>query len=138
MRFWSMALLAFFAALGVTTSAAQTAPDLAVGQVWSITDANYASVRVTIARIEKVGDQDVVHVTLQGVPLPDGEKIEVGHMPFAASALKGSLETLEATNGRPAATFSEGYEYWKADRGGYYTITVPQAVATIVQSLYSR
>ncbi|QTC92348.1 hypothetical protein [Brevundimonas goettingensis] len=138
MRFWSMVVLAVALLVSATPGAARTVPDLALGQIWTLSDPASPSVRVTIGRIEKVGDQDVVHVTLRGVPLPDGEKIEVGHMPFAAAALRGSLGSLEATNGRTARTFSQGYDYWKADHGGFYTIPVPQAIAAMVQSLASR
>jgi hypothetical protein len=99
---------------------------------------------VLVTRVEtypKLGE--VVHVRIDGLnianPLhPSGVAREIGHMPFAADAVRGSVTELLG-DGEPVDEPDEGYQQWKEafDRGeaGVFTITLAEAVEVMARAL---
>jgi hypothetical protein len=59
-----------------------------------------------------------------GGPEPD----TIQHMPFSREALDRSVTKL-LKNG-PVPEFQEGYDEWRKACGGFYTITVAEAIVT--------
>ena len=114
---------------------------LRVGQEWEFTgrpgDPRPALVIVRIETLPKLGE--VVHVSIRGVRMknalaPGGYSNEVAHMPFARAALERSLTRL-AHDSVSLPAFQEGYEQWKAARGGAFTISVREALDFMEQAL---
>jgi hypothetical protein len=93
--------------------------------------------RVVICRVEddaKFGQ--IAHIHVNGLRMevphvPDGPIEEVGHMPYAADALRGSLVAVESMGDIPA--FENGYRQWRDafERGkaGVWTAPVAEAIA---------
>ena len=107
--------------------------DFAPGQLWSIKPIGSATMRIVVGKIEPVGERTVVHVSvtaIQGFPeVPGLGAFEgIGHMPFDAAALAGSVDRLLASDVAPADDFPAGYATWRSEKGGVFTIGVPQAV----------
>lgn len=59
----------------------------------------------------------------------------VSHMPFEMSAIAGSVDQLLESDVAPGAEFEEGYQVWKSEKGGIYSITVMQAVGLLSEML---
>ena len=102
------------------------------GQVWRYkTRQGEERSRITVLRVEtlpKVGI--IVHVRVDRVRLrncaggPEPDNFQ--HMPFTRDALERSVTKLE----KDSVEISDlsGYEQWRADCGGVYTITVAEAI----------
>lgn len=115
-------------------------PILRPHQVWSIKSVEPTTTKVVIGRIEEWNDKHAVHVSLLSVPAPPGlvtpdGTMTVGHMPFEMSAIVGSVDQLLESDIAPAAEFEEGYNVWKSEKGGIYTIGVVQAVDLLSETL---
>lgn len=107
--------------------------DFAPGQLWSVKPIAAATMRIVIGKIEPQGGRTVVHVwvtAIKGFPdVPGLGRFEgIGHMPFDAEALARSVDRLLATDVAPADDFEAGYATWQAEKGGVFTMSVPQAV----------
>ncbi len=101
------------------------------GQVWAYsTRPNEASSTLTILQVdhsEKLGV--VVHIRVDGIQMhaPNGNLLtSIGHMPFTRDAILLSTTHLLRTD-KTIPTL-EGYERWRTDCGGIYTISVRDAV----------
>ena len=116
-------LLAGTAALAAPARA--DAPELAVGQEWSVKD---TSAKVIVGRVDRVDDQDVVSVSIVDVPTELGPTV-FAHAPFARAALVASLDKLLAVGVAPAPDFEAGYQDWKSAAGGAFTFPVARAIA---------
>jgi hypothetical protein len=138
MRAIYIACLAFIGLMVASPALTQTPTDFAVGQRWSLSNSDYAAVSLTIGRIEVLNDKTIIHISLHSIPLPDGEKIEVAHMPFSEMSLRASVGRLLTTGDSPHDEFETGYADWRKHQGGYYTITVPEAISVMVASLFAR
>ena len=102
------------------------------GQVWQYkTRAGEEGSRITVLRVErllKVGV--IVHVRVDRIRLrncaggPEADNFQ--HMPFTKDALDRSVTKLEKDS--VAIPDLSGYEQWRADCGGVYTITVAEAI----------
>ncbi len=114
------------------------------GQVWrfhSRPDEEQSA--LTITRVEthpSLGT--VVHVRVQGVRIPnpmhpDGESSEIGHMPFAADAVRRSVTHLVHEGSETGD--DDGYATWKEafdrDDAGVFTITVAEVVEMMEQAV---
>ena len=125
-----------FVVMAAACATAQSAPEIAVGQVWTVKEASAPSMRLTIERIEPYESDTVVHVSIAGGEAKaanTGSSIKVvpgliGHMPFEKSVLIESLDQLEQTGANSSAFFEQGYAQWEADKGGIFTIPVSQAI----------
>ncbi len=102
------------------------------GDVWHYhTRPNEPESTLTILKIENL-DQigPVVHIRVDKVRLkncsggPEPDNFQ--HMPFTREAFERSITDRIKEDG-PVPTM-EGYEIWKRDKGGVYTITVAEAI----------
>jgi hypothetical protein len=102
------------------------------GQVWTYRNRpGESESTVTILqvdRMEKIGV--VVHIRVDGLRMlnPRREPVpSIEHMPFTRDAILLSVIDLHQT----VATLPtlEGYDHWRADCGGVYTISVADAVS---------
>jgi hypothetical protein len=115
--------------------AAASAPDLAVGQVWSIRGPDLGAARLTICRIEPFpGGHIAVSVSVTGVPAGHGA-ISVAQLPFDAATLAASLNRLIATDQPAPSGFAAGYQEWRNDRGGLFVQPVDVVLALILSRL---
>ena len=102
------------------------------GQVWQYrTRDDEPNSRLTVLRVENLPELGtVVHVRIDGVRLrncaggPEPDTIQ--HMPFTKDAFARSVTKL-LKDGSKIPTL-DGYDQWRRDCGGVYTITVAQAV----------
>lgn len=113
--------------------------DFAAGQLWSIKQVATATMRIVVGKVEPLGDRTVVHVSVTAIRgFPDvpglGTFDGIGHMPFDAEALARSVDRLLASDVTPAADFEAGYATWRAEKGGVFTLGVPQAVDATYRS----
>jgi hypothetical protein len=73
----------------------------------------------------------IIHIRVDKVRLrnctggPEPDKFE--HMPFTRDAIEKSVTKLVKEGDVPE--FQDGYDQWRKDCGGVYTITVDQAIA---------
>jgi hypothetical protein len=106
-------------------------PDLAVGQAWSVKSAETTDMKVIIGCIDPgPKGRTIVSVSIVDIPPGDGPTT-VGHAPFDAQALIGSLDRVVATGVAPDHNFQAGYDTWKSANGGFFTIGVLEALAAI-------
>jgi hypothetical protein len=127
-----IALVFVVGAVASGNATAQTRPELAVGQEWSIRASAPTTARVVIGRIEPWGAGKIaVSVSILEVPTKHGP-VTFGHLPFEESALAASLDQLVATGVKPPPVFEQGYAQWKEAKGGVFTIGVDKVIALIV------
>lgn len=120
---------------------------LEVGQVWHYDHRPHeAASQVVICHLEedeRLGS--IAHVVIEGVNLgPNrrtGRPVEtIGHMPFAAQAVRESITVL-AGRREELPNFLEGYNLWKEAFGngnaGIFTIAIKDAVG-VVESMLSN
>jgi hypothetical protein len=116
------------------------------GQVWRY-HARPGEPESTLA-ISRVETHDavgtVVHVRVTGLRVrnphaPEGVTGEIGHMPFAETAIDASVVELLRQDVAVAAAENEGYEQWRSafDAGdaGVFTIPVRDAVEYMEQAI---
>lgn len=110
--------------------------DIAVGQLWSFETDKFKENSVLIHHIEPFVDAlTVVHITLsEDVQVCDNETMSFGHFPFESTAFKNSLHELLGTSNNGQEIFKEGYEYWKNQNGGIFTISIHDAIEMIVET----
>jgi hypothetical protein len=102
------------------------------GQVWQYkARPDEQNSRITILKVEslpKVGT--IIHVRVDDIRLinctggPEPDKFE--HMPFTKDAIERSVTKLRKDSAEIPSL--GGYEQWRADCGGVYTITVAEAI----------
>jgi len=132
-------VLAGLAALGAAGSALaitppQPLPHLEVGQMWTIRDVPEHT-RLVVARTEAEGT--IVHISVFNVDVPasalgPASAITMAHLPFARSALAGSVLLLLGTGARPADAFEDGYAQWKNAKGGVFTLSVKEVIDALI------
>lgn len=104
----------------------------APGQVWMFKGRSFEpAARLTILRIDlipKIGK--VIHVRLDGIRLRNcsggPEPNSIQHAPFTKEALERS--SLKLLNQGEVPDYQEGYDRWRHDCGGVYSISVSQMV----------
>jgi len=108
--------------------------DIAVGQVWSFETDKFHKNSVVIHQIEPFADDlTAVHITVnEDVQVSENETMSFGHFPFESNAFKQSLRELLGTSNKDQETFEEGYEYWKNENGGIFTVSIHDAVEMII------
>lgn len=96
--------------------------------------------RAVVGRIEDIGGHDVVHISLTGVLIPDGKGTltNIPHMPFDRLAFEASIDTIVVENASADPQFEQGYEIWSSDRGGVFTISVPEAAHLAINMMMER
>jgi hypothetical protein len=114
-------------------------PQFLAGQVWTYrTRPGEERSRVVICKVEtdpKLGE--IVHLHVQGIQLknpnaPDKVSHEIGHMPYAAEALKKCLGKLESGNAT-LPEYQDGYEEWREafenGKAGVWTLQLADAIS---------
>jgi hypothetical protein len=114
-------------------------PDFAPGQVWSIKSSLPTNAKVVIGRVEAWRNNVAVHVSVIDVQIPQdlagaGHTATVGHLPFEETALAASLDQLLATGASTTPDFERGYQQWKSDNGGIFTIGVAEVVRLVFET----
>ena len=110
------------------------------GQVWRYHTRDVEpNSTLTVCRVETVGDQTVVHISLADVRVrvagaPDGISPVIGHMPVAEAALESSVTQLVAEDAALPG-FEEGYAQWKEAKGGFWTLPVAECVAAMESAI---
>jgi len=102
------------------------------GQVWQYrTRPDEQNSRLTILKIESLPELGtIIHVRVDNIRLrnctggPEPDKF--AHMPFTKDAFERSVTKLQKHNSKIPDL--SGYERWRADRGGVYTIDVAEAI----------
>jgi hypothetical protein len=111
-------------------------PDFAPGQEWSIKSEPQSTAKVIIGRIEPWNGKVAVHVSVIDIPAPASPHAvritEVAHSPFEKMALAASVDRLLATDVAPLQDFEGGYQQWKENHGGIYTISVAEMIELLV------
>jgi len=113
-----------------------------VGQVWNYkTRPTEDGSSLVILKVETApGWKTIVHVGITGLKIrtPKGIQDVVPHMPFDESAVKESVTAKVSDSGK-LTNFQKGYELWRdaasSGKGGVFTISVADAVATIEEGL---
>jgi hypothetical protein len=124
-----------FSLSAIVTVGAQSQPDLAEGQEWSIKSASPTTAKIVIDRIEPWKNQTVVHISIIDIPASSSEPgtnpvTRIAHIPFEKTALATSVDKLLATGISSPPNFEIGYKQWKENNGGIYTISVMQVLGT--------
>jgi len=108
-----------------------------VGEVWNYeTRPGDEGSTFTVLKVEAWPRAGViVHVCVEGFRVasphaPNGVYERIGHMPFAEDAIDRSVTT-RASAGSPLPDDGGGYENWRRARGGWFTITVAEAVGLL-------
>jgi hypothetical protein len=114
--------------------------DVAPGQIWSITSETPTTAKVIIGRVEPWGGGTAVHVSIIDIPIPEGRPGAGGttsfaHIPFDRPTLVASLQKLVGTDAPPPPQFETGYQQWRDDGGGVFTISVSDVIALIFAGL---
>jgi hypothetical protein len=115
-------------------------PKYRAGQVWRYaTRPGEEGSTLLIQRVErdeKLGT--IIHVSVAGLNLRGtaGTKSEIGHMPFAETAITRSVVNLVSEGESPRT--SQGYTLWRQafaeGKAGVFTISVAEAVSFVEQT----
>lgn len=110
--------------------------NLSVGDVWSYeTRPEEQSSTLTILKIEELQRVRIVHIRIDGLKMkgPNGLIDSIEHLPFDEAALKKYLHS-KVSSSKSLPDFSEGYQQWKDEEGGVFTISVREAVGILEQA----
>ncbi|MBC7768061.1 MAG: hypothetical protein H7124_04690 [Phycisphaerales bacterium] len=114
-------------------------PAFAEGQVWSLSDPEHASTRVRIGRIEDSGR--TIHISLWGARTPAplqsmmGTTLVMQHLPITDQALRASVSMIVTETPPADLGFETGYQIWRDDQGGVFTLTVPEIIEAMVHTI---
>jgi hypothetical protein len=113
-------------------------PTFQPGQVWSYqTRPNETSSTLTILQVDRSAKLGIiVHVRVDGLQAhdPSGDLVpSVEHMPFTRDAML--LSTTHLIRTATTLPTLEGYDRWRADCGGVYSISVAHAVEVMEKTL---
>jgi len=119
----------------------------APGQVWTYkTRSGEPTSRLTVLRIDKEDPLGfIVHVRVDGLLLksptaPGGFAKEIGHLPFAVTAIDESVIKMEGSVSVPS--FREGYQTWRTafdkKKAGVWSVPVAEAVAAMERILTDK
>ena len=108
------------------------------GQVWTYQNRDgESSSTVTILQVDRSEKLDVIiHIRVDGLRAHNarGELVpSVQHMPFTRDAMLLSVTRLTGSVNRLPTL--EGYEEWRKNCGGVYTISVADAVSVMEKTL---
>jgi hypothetical protein len=108
------------------------------GQVWAFHASTVApGATLTILRVENHEQfGKIVHISVSGVRLPKGGT-SIGHMPFAEASIDRSV-TKMIHDGDGIVKTNEGYDQWREERGGVFTISVADGINSIKQAIAAQ
>lgn len=138
-RLMSMFLLAIAGLIFATPAGAVTAVS---EQTYVINSGQYAGHLIWVDRIERSNDgREIVHIAVDGkfeVNVPGHGKFYltvIGHSPVDREAFENSDLSLSNTEWNSSASVAEGYETWKDDEGGVWTLTVSDVIAATILAI---
>lgn len=111
------------------------------GQEWAFaTRPGEEAATLIVLRTEDMGaGNTVVHVAVRGLRMRNenaatGVSSEIGHLPFARSALDASGLTLRRDS-VPIPPFEDGYAEWRDARGGVWSLPVAAVIDAMEEVL---
>ena len=113
-------------------------PKYLPGQIWAFKGSDAEpDATLTILRVDHIDQEGrIIHIAVSGLKLPHGGTA-IGHMPFAEASIDRSVTT-RLRDGGPVPDYSDGYEQWRSERGGFFTTTVAEGIDCIRQMIASR
>lgn len=143
MRLLRLALIVFcllFVAARAFAENPATAPSYHAGQRWAYHtrpgEEKSSVIVLKIEKDEKLGD--IIHVAIHDIqiknPVTGGVNREIPHAPIARKSLGASVTTLMADS-VPLPAFEEGYQQWKAAKGGVFTVSLAEVVTFVDKAL---
>ncbi len=113
----------------------EAGPVFEAGQVWSVRELG-PEVRFTVLRFETWPGARIVHGSISGYGRVDAGGASLtpdgGHIPFEEGAARRSVLELKGSGARPSEGFETGYAQWRAARAGAFTMTIAEAIASVV------
>lgn len=102
----------------------------AVGQEWSLKSGAGAPAKIVIGMVESLRGKRVVSVSIIDIPLYAGrvQFSTIADAPFDEAALRASVDRLIGVKVPSPDGFVGGYDEWKQNRGGVYTVTVGEVI----------
>jgi hypothetical protein len=87
--------------------------------------------------VESLRGETVISVSIIDIPLQLGKAqfSTIADAPFSEEALRASVNQLVGIKVPPEDGFIGGYDEWKRNRGGVYTITVGEVIRLARQQL---
>jgi hypothetical protein len=125
---------------GFASAFASSSLKLEVKDVWSYdTRPGEETSTVTVLKREELQGKSIVHIRIDGLKVKNpraksGISDSIPHMPLDENALKQSLRKKVKTTEK-IPDFAEGYAEWKNAKGGFFTITLKEAVSFVEQTL---
>ena len=122
---------------------AQSEVVLKVGQAWTIKNAPGEDTQLIIGKIEPYGDKRAVHVSVVGVPVPEGwptdlDTADISHMPFDYETFTDNVLDLVGENKAVGSGFNDGYATWQDEKGGVFTIPPIKAIDLVVDTVMKQ
>ena len=124
----------------MVTPPAAEAPNttaFAPGQVWTLKDPAFAGARLIVDKVEMLGEQHIVHISLTDVPPGVSQLSTFAHLPFSEDAVRQSVDALAEPDGQPYPGFAAGYAQWQAAKGGVFTVPVPDVIGLLNAALHA-
>jgi hypothetical protein len=96
---------------------------------------------VIIGVVEPWNGKIAVHVRVIDIPAPtgtrpNGELVNIDHVPFEEGALVASVDRLIATGASVTNEFKHGYDIWRRDRNaGIFEISVSRAIVIMIEKI---
>ena len=110
----------------------QEMPQYQVGQRWSYHGRSEDQGSTLVIGAVQTNPA-IIYVTVEGVMLPNGSQASsISHMPFSEEAIDQSVIELLAEGVASGLSFEEGLTQWQTDKGGYFSVSVAEAIATIM------
>ena len=103
--------------------------------------ATVPATRIVIGRVDRIGHETVIHVSLTNVPVPENiapgqQQITIAHSPFSEEAMANSVDALERGSSPEIAGFEDAYATWAAEEdAAIYTITAAESITQIFAAL---
>ncbi len=133
-------LLLAFALFALASPAFAQEEPFEVGQVWTLQPPGHPDARVRVGRIEDHGQ--TIHISMWGVPAPAPQITDIvaspliaSHLPITSTALRNSVAHRVDDNPPTDLQFEEGYRTWREAEGGVFTLTVPEIIDAIHQTV---
>jgi hypothetical protein len=142
MKLLSLVMAAVFVARAASANVVATPnTGFAPGQIWSIKSPVPTTAKVIIGVVEPWNGKMAVHVRVTDIPAPpetrpNGELVNIDHLPFEEGALVASVDRLIGTGASVTNEFKQGYDIWRRDRNaGIFEISVSQAIAVMIEKI---
>jgi hypothetical protein len=107
-----------------------------VGERWAYeTRPGEETSTFVVGRIDESPDGRIVHVWVDDVRFGPSPQTHIPHAPMSEDAVARSGTNRLETGIRATERFETGYQTWKDDRGGVFTITIAELVDLYAKAL---